>query len=151
MRTAKEFSVSLVNKPGRMATILTALGREKVNLMALAVMDSSERGILRFLPSEPESAEEALNGINVRFDTHEVLLVEVANNSGAFAKTCERLAAEHMNIDYAYCSANAARGGKSGTLAVIKVNDPAKAQRILGEPGTSTRNKRPGRRPMHAR
>lgn len=43
MQTAKQLSVSLVNKPGRLADMLTALSKEKVNFRALAVMDSGER------------------------------------------------------------------------------------------------------------
>ena len=44
MQTAKQLSVSLVNKPGRLAAMMTALGKEKVDFLALSVMDSGERG-----------------------------------------------------------------------------------------------------------
>ena len=40
MQTSKQVSVFLENKPGRLAKVLSALAREKVNITALTVMDS---------------------------------------------------------------------------------------------------------------
>jgi len=150
MQTAKQLSVSLVNKPGRLATLLAALSKEKVSFRALSVMDSGERGTLRFVPDEIEIAMEVLEKANLRFDATDVLLVEVPNQPGSFRKIFERLAAEHLNIDYAYSSSDAGSSGKGGSLAVIKVNDLVKAQRTLGPNGATVRRK-PGRRPVYAR
>ena len=152
MHTAKQLSVRLVNKPGRLAAILAALSKGKVNLQALAVMDSGDRGTVRFVPDDFAAATEVLDKMNVRYDAADILLVEVPSQSGAFRKICERLAADHLNIGYAYCSFSAGRGAKGGVLAVIKVNDLVKAQRVLSENGnTSSRRKQPGRRPAHTR
>jgi len=149
MQTAKQLSVSLVNKPGRLAAMLTALAKSKVGFQALAVMDSGDRGTVRFVPNPDQfaAATEVLDRLNVRYEPTEVLMVEVPNQPGAFRKICERLAAEHLNIDYAYASF-AERSVKKGGLAIIKVNDLAKAQKVLGVNGTSTpRKKLPVRRP----
>jgi hypothetical protein len=156
MQTAKQLSVRLVNKPGRLAAILGTLNKEKVGFRALSVMDTGERGTVRFVPDNFAAAAKVMEKINVRYDPAEVLLVEVPNQSGAFGKICERLAADHLNIDYAYCSFNsaaAARGAKPGVLAVIKVNDLGKAQRVLGENGVTTRTiqRKPARRPAFSR
>ena len=158
MQTAKQLSVSLVNKPGRLAGVLAALNKEKVAFRALSVMDSGDRGTVRFVPEDAAKAIQVLNDLNMRHDAADVLLVEVPAQQGGFRKVCERLASEHLNIDYAYCSF-AQDGAKRGCLAVIKVNDLAKAQRVLGENGGAavrkaaavTRKKLPVRRPMHAR
>ncbi|MCR4414687.1 MAG: hypothetical protein NUV77_19910 [Thermoguttaceae bacterium] len=154
MQTAKQLSVSLVNKPGRLAAMLAALNKEKVNFRALAVMDSGDRGTVRFVPDDAGKAVQVLNALNIRCEPADVLLVEVPSQSGAFRKICERLAAEHLNIDYAYCSF-ASDGPKRGCLAVVKVNDLAKAQRVLSDNGVAavrkaaavTRKKLPVRRP----
>jgi hypothetical protein len=114
-------------------------------------MDSGDRGTLRFVPEDCEHAVDSLQKMNVRFDAAEVLLVEVPRQPGAFRNICEKLAADHLNIDYAYCSFSL-RGTKGGVLAVIRVNDLAKAQRILSENGATTKLRRsPGRRPVYAR
>jgi hypothetical protein len=154
MQTAKQLSVSLVNKPGRLAAMLAALSKGKVSFEALAVMDSGDRGTVRFVPDQQQfaAATEVLDRLNVRYEASDVLLVEVPNQPGAFRKICERLAAEHLNIDYAYASF-ARRGAKGGGSAVIKVNNPLKAQKIIGENGAPvSRKKLPVRcPPMRAR
>lgn len=150
MQTAKQVSVSLVNKPGRLADMLATLAKEKVGFRALAVMDSGERGTVRFVPDDFAAAASVLEKINMRFDATDVLMVEVPNQPGGFRKICERLATDHLNIDYAYCSFDSGGKVKGVSWAVIKVNDLAKAQRVLSENGT-TRRKLPVRRPVHTR
>ena len=150
MQMAKQLSVSLVNKPGRLADMLTALNKGEANFRALAVMDSGERGSVRFVPDDFAAATSVLEKINIRYDAADVLLVEIPSQPGGFRKICEKLAAEHLNIDYAYCSFNGGGKLKGGVLAVIKVNDLAKAQRLLSINGTA-RKKMPFRRPVLTR
>jgi hypothetical protein len=151
METVKQLSVRLVNKPGRLAAMLSALNKGKVDFRALVVMDSGDRGTVRFVPDDFAAATEVLEKINIRYETTEVLLVEVPSQPGAFRKICERLAVDHLNIDYAYHSFGCQKGAKGGGLAVVKVNDLNKAQRILRENEGSRRRQQPGRRPAHAR
>ena len=151
MQTAKQLSVSLVNKPGRLAAVLTALSKEKVGFRALSLMDSGDRGTLRFVPDDYDAAKEVLEKTNIRCEGTEVLLTDVPSHRGAFRNICEKLAGEHLNIDYAYCSWSSNNGQRGVEVAVIKVNDLAKAQRVLGAAGHTSRRKRPGRRPVHVR
>jgi hypothetical protein len=150
MQTAKQLSVSLINKPGRLAALLATLNKEKVSFRALAVMDSGERGTLRFVPDDFNTAKDVLQRTDARFDATDVLLVEAPNQPGRFRSICERLAAEHLNIDYAYHALDTGGRAKGSMMVVIKVNDLGKAQRVLSENGTTNRRK-PGRRPAHAR
>lgn len=147
MQTAKQFSVSLVNKPGRLHSVLAALQKEKVNILALAVMDTGERSTLRFIPDDAALATSALETANVRHEAADVLTVELPNQPGAMAKVCERLAAEHLNIDYAYTTFNPARKQNGGAMAIIKVNDLAKASRALSGEAALARNGRAVIRP----
>ncbi len=149
MRMAKQLSVSMVNKPGRLADMLAALNKGKVTFRALAVMDSGERGTVRFVPEDVHAAQDILTGMGIHCDATDVLLVEIPNQPGGFRKICERLATEHLSIDYGYCSIDGTGHAKGGLLAVIKVNDLAKAQRVLTENGT-VRKKMPYRRPALA-
>ena len=148
MQTAKQISVSLVNKPGRLADMLNALAKEKVAFRRSrswipasgARSDSCPRSSIR--PSECFKAS--------TFVTKQPMFCwsTCPISRAQFRKICEKLAAEHLNIDYAYSSfAN----GK-GVTAVVRVNDLAKAQRVLGENTAAARApRRPGRRPAFAR
>jgi hypothetical protein len=148
MQTAKQLSVTLGNKPGRLADLLTALSKEKVSLQAFSVMDSGVQGTVRFVPDDVGAAQRVLHQINVPCETTEVLLAEIPNQPGGFRHICQRLAACHLNIGYAYCSFHCPGKAKGCVLAVIKVNDLAKARRVIAGNG-QTRNKRlPMRRPI---
>jgi hypothetical protein len=145
--TTKQLTVNLENKPGRLANLLSALAREKVNLAAMAVMDSHERSALRLIPDDLVRARQVLKGQDVRFSEADVLRVELRNHPGALAHVCELLGTEHINIDYAYCSS----GGRNGKVyGFFKVSNTEKALRVLGEVPNSAR-RRMGRRPIHTR
>jgi hypothetical protein len=129
VETTKQISVFLENKPGRLANVLSALAREKVNLTALTVMDSHEHSVLRLVPDDVAKTQQALKALGARHVQTDVLLVELRNQPGALAHVCELLAGEHINIEYCYCSAGGGRNGK--TLGILKVSNTEKAIRAL--------------------
>ena len=152
MQTAKQISIRLVNKPGRLSSVLSAMAKSKVDLLALSVMDSGDRSTLRFVPDDPESTCAALDAMNVKHELTDVLVAELSSRNPSFEKLCERLASEHLNVDYAYGSVSAKRP-KGGAIAIIKVNDLAKAQRVLGSAAANGRErpKPVRRRPANSR
>jgi hypothetical protein len=141
METTKQVQVSifLENKPGRLANLLSALAREKINILALTVMESHDQRVLRVVTSDPTRSLQVLNGLGVRHAQTEVLAVELRNQPGALANVCEKMGVEHINIDYAYCSA----GGRNGkTLGIFKVSSAEKAMKVLsGPPDVATRRR----------
>jgi hypothetical protein len=144
----KQIAVFLENKPGRMANVLSALAREKVNLIALTVMDSHEHSVLRLVADDLNKTRQVIKNLGSPFAETDVVIVELRNQVGALAHVCELLAGDHVNIEYAYCSA----GGRNGkTLGVFKVSNPEKALRTLSESPNSTSRRRMGRRPVHTR
>jgi hypothetical protein len=129
METTKQVSVFLENKPGRLANVLSALAREKINITALTVMDSHDNSVLRVVTGDLPRTREVLAALNARHAESDVLVVELRNQPGALAHVCELLGAEHINIEYAYCSA----GGRNGkTFGIFKVSNTEKAMRVLG-------------------
>src|SRR5215471_13274310 len=144
METTKQVSVFLENKPGRLAQVLLALAREKINVVALTIMDSHEHSVLRLVTNDIPKTVQVLDGLNTQHTQSEVLVVDLRNQPGALAHVCEQLATEHVNIDYAYCSS----GGRNGkVVGIFKVSNVEKALRILRSP-SSNNNRRPeGRLP----
>jgi hypothetical protein len=148
VETARQVSVFFENKPGRLANVLSALAREKVNLIALSVMDSHEHNVLRFVTDNVDKTRQVMKSLNTPFAEADVLQVELRNQPGALAHLCEQLAAEHINIDYAYCSA----GGRNGkTFGIFKLSNAEKAIRIAGRTTNNAGRRRMGRRPIHTR
>jgi hypothetical protein len=147
METAKQVSVFLENKPGRLAQVLSALAKEKINVTALTVMDSSESSVLRLVTADPAKTLQVLKGLNMRHAEAEVLLVELRNQPGALAHVCEVLAGEHLNIEYCYVSS----GGRNGrVMGIFKVAQAEKAIRALGG-SNNVAKKKPEPRSMRDR
>jgi len=128
MEVATQFSVFLINKPGVLAQVAAALAKAKINIIAMALMDSGEHGTLRIVCDDAEKTREVLGKAHDRWTESDVLLVEMENKPGAFAAITQKLAAEHVNIIYAYCTGGAF-GGR--IIAVFKLADMKKAQRVL--------------------
>jgi hypothetical protein len=143
METAKQISVFLENKPGRLARILAGLAQEKVNITAMTVMDSHEHSVLRMVTTDPGKAGQVLRAMATPFAETDVLVVELRHQIGALAHVCELLGTGHVNIDYCYCSS----GGKNGrTIGIFKVNNNDKAARLLDGPvSVATRRRLEGR------
>jgi hypothetical protein len=148
METSKQVSVFLENKPGRLARVLSALAREKVNITALSVMDSHEHSVLRLVADDVAKAQQVLSSLGAPSATADVLAVELKNQPGALARVCELLGAEHVNIDYCYCSS----GGRNGrVLGIFKVSNNEKAMRALGSAVNNTGRRRVERKPVRDR
>jgi len=128
MSVDRQFSVFLVNKPGILAQVTQALADRRINIKALTLVDSQEHGVLRLVAESGEKAGSVLRTLNIPVTETDVLCVEMANHPGALADVCNRLAQEHININYAYLSTGT-KGGK--TIGVFKVSDVNKAKRIL--------------------
>jgi hypothetical protein len=145
MYVTTQFSIFMVNKPGILAHILGELAKTKVNIIAMTVMDSVEHGVLRVVLDKPEVAEELLGKANLPVNKTEVLCVNLDNKSGALAVVAEKLAVNHINISYAYCTAGA-KGGR--TTGILKVADVKKAMKILQENNRASKSQPQLRRPQ---
>jgi hypothetical protein len=128
MKIATQFSVFMINKPGVLAQVLGEFARAKINIIAMTMMDSVEQGVMRVVFAAPVRAKEVLTKLNMAYNETEVLCVDLANKAGALAVVAEKLAKNHINISYAYCTAGA-KGGR--TTGVLKVADVKKAMRVL--------------------
>jgi hypothetical protein len=144
VETTKQISVFLENKPGRLANVLLALAREKVNVIALTIMDSHEHSVLRLVINDVPRTAQVLQGLNTNYTESEVLMVELRNQPGALAHVCEQLAGAHVNIEYAYVSS----GGKNGKVfGIFKVSNNQKAMQVLASPAINNNRRVEARLP----
>src|SRR5215469_16557232 len=101
MEFVHEVTAYLENKPGRLAKICSALAHEKIDIRALSVMDTADRSVLRFVTDNLDPTKKVLNSLGTEFECRDVLAVEMDNRPGALSRLLERLAEEHINIEYA--------------------------------------------------
>ena len=149
MEFVHEVTAYLENKPGRLAKICSALAQVKVDIQALSVMETEGPSVLRFVTSDLEATRTVLTSLGTEYRISEVLSVQMENRTGALAKVLERLAEEHINVEYAYVSTMAAPGK---SLGIFQTSNPKRAAQILGESGNAVAGDRSaGRRPLHSR
>lgn len=128
MKTDTQFSVFLVNKPGVLAQVCHALAADKINIVAMTMMDSMEHGVLRMVVADAKAARTTISKLGVPSTETDVILAELPHRPGALADFVGRLADAHVNVNYAYCTTGAANGK---TIGVFKVSDPHKAGAVL--------------------
>jgi hypothetical protein len=136
----------MVNKPGVLAQVLGEFAQAKINIIAMTMMDSVEHGVMRIIFEDPKKAREVLSRLNMPCNEAEVLCIELDNKPGALAAVAEKLAKNHINISYAYCTAGA-KGGR--TTGVVKVADVKKAMRLLEQSHQKNSKSQPVLRRSH--
>lgn len=120
-----QLTVFLPNEPGTLAELAGVLGTAGIQMHALMVADTADFGIVRIICDTPKAASEALDRRGFRAATTRVLAVEVENVPGGLAKILSKLAAVHLNVEYAYCAAIGER-----TVDVLKVTGDAVDEKI---------------------
>lgn len=140
MHIATQFSIFMVNKPGVLAQVLREFAQAKINIIAITMMDSVEHGVMRVVFGAPEKARKVLAKLNMPYNETGVLCVTLTNKSGAIALVAEKLARNHINISYAYCTAGA-KGGKA--TGILKVANVAKAMKVLDQGNRKEKKSQP--------
>ena len=82
---AKQLSVFLENKSGRLTEVTEALGKANINLSAMSIADNSDFGILRCIVSEPERAYQVLKEAGFAVKMTDVIALNCPNTSGSLA------------------------------------------------------------------
>ena len=125
---AKQLSIFLENKSGRLTEVTEALGRAGVNLSAMSIADNSDFGILRCIVSDPEKAYKVLKEEHFAVKITDVIGFTCPNTSGSLAVVLKYLSDRGVFIEYMYSFAN-------GDVAniVIRPTDLESCERILEE------------------
>jgi hypothetical protein len=124
----KQLSVSLENRPGRLAHVCKCLAERKINIIALSVLETSEQGILRLVVDKPDEAAKMLKKCPMTVSKKDVLLVELPNKVGVMATVAEKLAAKGINITFVYGSTGKTRGI---THVVLAASNLAASKKLL--------------------
>lgn len=99
---AKQVSVFLENKLGRLHEVAQILGDAGINISAFTVADTSDFGVLRLIVSDPEKACLLLKGKQFSVRTTDVVLVNSSNKPGALAELLNILDVNGIFIEYLY-------------------------------------------------
>ena len=127
--TAKQLSVFIENREGRLGEVLRVLKENHVNILSLSLADTTEYGILRVLVNKPETARDALINKGFSSTITDVLVIKLPHVAGSLQKILEIIADKNVNIEYMY---GLSINGENASV-VMKTNDLQRACGILAE------------------
>ncbi len=125
---AKQLSIFLENKSGRLTEVTEVLGESGVNLSAMSIADNSDFGILRCIVSDPEKAYKVLKEHHFAVKITDVIGFVCPNVSGSLAVVLKHLSERGIFIEYMYSFAN-------GDVAhvIIRPTDLDACEKVLEE------------------
>lgn len=128
MPIQKQLSVFMPNRPGVLARTCAILAENGVNILALAVHDTVDNAVVRFLVDHPTRAILLLEQEELYVLEQDVVVVEIANKPGELTRVAQALAEADINIAYAYCTAVPYQ--ETGCL-VLKTDEPERTLELL--------------------
>jgi hypothetical protein len=130
MAKAKEFTVTIEDKPGALGKCFLALAERGVNILAFQSYVDERESLVRFLADDPASAKAVLGGLRMNFEETDVAVVRLAHRPGGLARAALRLGEKKINIDYSYCGSEP---GSTLMLLVFDVDNLTTAANSLDE------------------
>jgi hypothetical protein len=103
MPKAKEFTVTIADKPGALGKCFLALAERGVNILAFQSYVEDGESLARFLADDTATAKAVLGSLQMIFEETDVAVVRLAHRPGELGRAASRLGEKKINIDYSYC------------------------------------------------
>jgi len=132
--TAKQLSVFVENRQGRLGEVLNVLKDNGVNILSLSLADTTEYGLLRLIVNNPELGREKLQEDGFSTMITDVLVLKITHKSGSLQGLLKTLSDKDVNIEYMY---GLSIDGQEASV-VLKTSDIEKAELVLKENGVKT-------------
>jgi len=130
MAKAKEFTVTIEDKPGALGKCFLALAARGVNILAFQSYVEEGESLVRFLADDMAGAKAVLGELHMIFEETDVAVVRLAHRPGGLGRAASRLGEKQINIDYSYCGFEP---GSPLGLLVFGVDNLTKASTVLDE------------------
>ena len=124
---AKQVSVFLENKSGRLNEVTRILGEAGINISAFCIADTSDFGVLRMIVPDPDKAVEVLKAHFFSVRTTPVVLMNTPNKPGALARALQVLSDENIFIEYLYAFSM----NNDSAVVVIRPSEIEKCLQVL--------------------
>ena len=128
MPTAKEFTLTMDDRPGTLGKICRALAERNVNIVAAQSFPMGGKSTTRFVFDDPTKARSVLDGERVTYTETDVVKVNLAHRPGELARVAQKLGDASININYLYCGTEP---NTNAPLLIFGVAEVAKAAPLL--------------------
>ena len=130
--SVKQISVFLENKPGQLNHMTTVLSKHEIDMKALALAETTDFGIARFIVDDVLETVTVLNQEGYISRLTPVIAVEIPDEPGALNRVLQVFTDNEINLEYMYAILSA-EGQKA--YMIFKVHDDEKASAALTSAG----------------
>ena len=128
-KRSKELSVTLGNKIGAGATLFSQLQAAGINVLASCCYQIGEEALFTIVPDDAAAAERVLKDNDLEVAAQDVLLVELANQVGAFAAVLQEISQLRVSVRSAYVTTTSTRSA----MGVLKTDNDARVVEALNQ------------------
>ena len=126
---AKQLTVFIENRTGRLCEVLNVLRKNDVNILSLSLADTTEFGLLRLIVNRPELGKEKLTEGGFSSLLSDVSIIQIPHKSGSLQELLRAIDQGGVNIEYMYGLSIKS----DDAYVVLKASDIAKIDEILTE------------------
>ena len=131
---AKQLTVFIENRTGRLSEVLGVLKNNGVNILSLSLADTTEFGLLRLIVDNPEVGKEKLSENGFSSLLSDVSIIKIPHKVGSLQELLKAIDQGGVNIEYMYGLSVEA----DEAYVVLKASDVQKVDAILAEHGIET-------------
>ena len=124
---AKQLTVFIENRTGRLSEVLGVLKNNGVNILSLSLADTTEFGLLRLIVDDPAKGKEKLNENGFSSLLSDVSIIKISHKVGSLQELLKAIDQGGVNIEYMYGLSVEA----SEAYVVLKASDTQKVDAIL--------------------
>lgn len=132
--TAKQISVFIENRKGRIGEVLQVLKSNGVNILSLSIADTSEYGLFRIIVDKPETGKKALSEAGFSAMLSDIFIISVPHEPGSLHEILQVISDEEISVEYMYGLSVA---GEEASI-VLKTSDTDKAMQVFKKHGVKT-------------
>ncbi len=131
---AKQLSVFIENRQGRLGEVLNVLKENDVNILSLSLADTTEYGLLRLIVTDPAVGKEKLAQSGFSSLLSDVLIIEIPHKAGSLQGLLKCIESAGVNIEYMY---GLSIDGEQAYV-VLKASDLEKTSKAIADCGIKT-------------
>lgn len=131
---AKQLTVFIENRSGRLSEVLNVLKENGVNILSLSLADTTEFGLLRLIVDNASYGKEKLTEKGFSSLLSDVSIIQIPHKVGSLQALLKVIDENGVNIEYMY----GLSVESDEAYVVLKASDTQKVDRILEENGINT-------------
>ena len=124
---AKQLSVFIENRKGRLSEVLQVLKDNKISIISLSLADTTEYGLLRLIVNDAINGKEVLTKEGFSTMLTDVFIINISHRVGSLQELLNVLNDNDVSVEYMYGLSIE----NDNAYVVLKTSDAVKTEKIF--------------------